>query len=137
MCSNFGLHLSALFIQSTRYFKVYIYFMCCLCIFFNCIVLGFCLLNYKQQNNSHFYCFCIISLCVMDFLTIIVEISFCSQNFKIKFFVLDPFFTTTVVYVWIYTTIVVYVVKIFQLLWHLNIMLVQIYIYIKREREIF
>ena len=74
------------------------------------LFLRFYLVCDKQQNNSHSQYICIISSYVIDFQTIFVEISFYSQTFILHLF---------------YTIAVVQMYKMFQLLWHIIILLVQ------------
>ena len=56
----------------------------------------------------------------MDFITTFVKTWSCCQNFF-----LHPTYTTSVLYVWIYITVVVQMCKRFQLSWHFIILLVQ------------
>lgn len=88
------------------YFKLYIYFVLFMHLLDIILFLGFCVNCDKQQNNTHFYKFASCHYYVMDFLTTFVEISFCTQNF-----VLHSFYTTAVVYAWIYIATIVYFSK--------------------------
>ena len=117
---DFCLQLHASFIQSIRYFKLYIYFMSSMHFLDILLILRFDWFVISNKNTHTFITFASYHCYMMDFLTTFVKILLCSQNF-----VMHLFYMTAIAYVWTYTITVVQVCKIFQLLWYPNILLVQ------------